>query len=112
MTTNPALRRAPHLATIAQATIADNIVYNIPRAAINFNDGFGGGAEIRRASHTCTPVASRPHTAADPLKALPICLVIGDVLSSTLACQGRLTPPHEPIIIINVMNIIISARDA
>ena len=32
----------------AQAVISHNIVYNIPRAAINFNDGFGGGAKIFR----------------------------------------------------------------
>ena len=29
-----------------QVHIADNIVFNIPRAGINFNDGFGGGADI------------------------------------------------------------------
>ena len=29
-----------------QSLIKDNIVFNIPRAGINFNDGFGGGAEI------------------------------------------------------------------
>jgi hypothetical protein len=33
-------------AETAQATIVDNIVFNIPRAAVNFNDGFGGGAEM------------------------------------------------------------------
>jgi hypothetical protein len=33
-------------AETALATITGNIVFNIPRAAINFNDGFGGGAEI------------------------------------------------------------------
>jgi len=33
-------------AITALATIKNNVVFNIPRAAINFNDGFGGGAEI------------------------------------------------------------------
>jgi hypothetical protein len=33
-------------AITALATIQNNIVFNIPRAGINFNDGFGGGAEI------------------------------------------------------------------
>merc|ERR1712195_340905 len=33
-------------AITALATIKNNIVFNIPRAGINFNDGFGGGAEI------------------------------------------------------------------
>ena len=33
-------------AITAQATIRNNVVFNIPRAAINFNDGFGGGAII------------------------------------------------------------------
>ncbi len=28
-------------AETAEATLVNNIVYNIPRAAINFNDGFG-----------------------------------------------------------------------
>lgn len=30
----------------AQVTIQDNIFVNGPRAGINFNDGFGGGANI------------------------------------------------------------------
>jgi len=33
-------------ALTALATINNNIVFNIPRAGINFNDGFGGGAKI------------------------------------------------------------------
>ena len=33
-------------AETAEATLRNNIVFNIPRAAINFNDGFGGGAEL------------------------------------------------------------------
>lgn len=33
-------------AETAETTIRNNIVFNIPRAAINFNDGFGGGAEL------------------------------------------------------------------
>jgi hypothetical protein len=32
---------------LPQATLAENIVFNIPRAAINFNDGFGGGSLIQ-----------------------------------------------------------------
>eukprot|EP00928_Gymnodinium_smaydae_P099579 TRINITY_DN9543_c0_g4_i1.p1 TRINITY_DN9543_c0_g4~~TRINITY_DN9543_c0_g4_i1.p1 ORF type:complete len:904 (-),score=125.31 TRINITY_DN9543_c0_g4_i1:128-2839(-) len=30
----------------AQTTIRNNIMYNLPRAAINFNDGFGGGSIV------------------------------------------------------------------
>ena len=30
-------------AKTAQTTIKDNVMFNMPRAAINFNDGFGGG---------------------------------------------------------------------
>jgi len=30
----------------AQATLLGNIMYNGPRAAVNFNDGFGGGANV------------------------------------------------------------------
>merc|ERR1719424_1772094 len=33
-------------AITAEATISHNVVFNIPRAAINFNDGFGGGARM------------------------------------------------------------------
>jgi hypothetical protein len=33
-------------AETAEATISNNICFNIPRAAINFNDGFGGGATM------------------------------------------------------------------
>jgi hypothetical protein len=32
----------------AMAVIAENIVYNIPRAALNFNDNFGGASEVAR----------------------------------------------------------------
>ena len=31
----------------AQTTIENNICFNIPRAAVNFNDGFGGGNEMK-----------------------------------------------------------------
>lgn len=31
-----------------ESAVEGNIVYNIPRAAINVNDGFGGGTRIRR----------------------------------------------------------------
>lgn len=34
-------------AETAEATIDNNICFNIPRAAVNFNDGFGGGAEMK-----------------------------------------------------------------
>jgi hypothetical protein len=33
-------------AETAQCTLQNNIVFNIPRAAINFNDGFGGGSVL------------------------------------------------------------------
>jgi hypothetical protein len=33
-------------AITAQTTLRRNVVFNIPRAAINFNDGFGGGNEL------------------------------------------------------------------
>ena len=33
-------------AVTAQTTLRRNVVYNIPRAAINFNDGFGGGNDL------------------------------------------------------------------
>ena len=35
-------------AETAQTTIENNICFNIPRAAINFNDGFGGANKVSR----------------------------------------------------------------
>ena len=46
MATDPEAFRDSQALT-AQATIEQNVVFNIPRAAINFNDGFGGGATMR-----------------------------------------------------------------
>ena len=34
-------------AITALATLQDNIFFNLPRAAVNFNDGFGGGSTLR-----------------------------------------------------------------
>jgi len=34
-------------AETAETVLANNIVFNIPRAGVNFNDGFGGGSEMR-----------------------------------------------------------------
>ena len=34
-------------AVAAQTSLKRNVVFNIPRAAINFNDGFGGGNVLR-----------------------------------------------------------------
>jgi len=33
-------------AITAEATIGSNIVFNVPRAGVNFNDGFGGGSKL------------------------------------------------------------------
>lgn len=33
-------------AKACQTQLEDNIVFNGPRAAINFNDGFGGGTNV------------------------------------------------------------------
>eukprot|EP00051_Salpingoeca_urceolata_P010779 m.132554 g.132554 ORF g.132554 m.132554 type:complete len:1047 (+) comp16850_c0_seq2:1130-4270(+) len=43
-------------ARTAQTTLRDNIFFNQPRAAINFNDGFGGGNEVdgNLIFNTCT----------------------------------------------------------
>ena len=35
-------------AKTCQTTVENNIVFNIPRAAINFNDGFGGNNTIKQ----------------------------------------------------------------
>jgi hypothetical protein len=33
-------------AITAEATLSSNVVFNVPRAAVNFNDGFGGGSRL------------------------------------------------------------------
>ena len=34
-------------AKAALTTVRDSVFFNLPRAAVNFNDGFGGGNDLR-----------------------------------------------------------------
>lgn len=34
-------------AITAEATVGSNVIFNVPRAAVNFNDGFGGGSRLQ-----------------------------------------------------------------
>lgn len=51
-------------AVTAEAELSQNIVFNIPRAAINFNDGAGGGANVNSnlLFNTCRESSDRTST--------------------------------------------------
>jgi len=64
-------------AVTAQATLVDNIVYNIPRAAVNFNDNFGGGAEMSRNLLFNTCRESSDHGVFNSWGRLPYIVALG-----------------------------------
>jgi len=82
----------------AQATIADNIVYNIPRAALNFNDGFGGGAEVRHNLLFNTCRESGDHGAFNSWDRLPYFTKIANGSPSTAAALNQM---HHNMIVAN-----------
>jgi hypothetical protein len=65
-------------ATTAETVISNNVVFNIPRAAINFNDGFGGGNEILNNLLFNTCRESSDHGAFNSWDRLPYITTIGD----------------------------------
>jgi len=85
-------------ATSALATIADNIVYNIPRAAINFNDGFGGGAEVKHNLLFNTCRESSDHGAFNSWDRLPYTTEINTGKPSTVP---KLNDVHNNFIVSN-----------
>jgi len=85
-------------ALTAQATIADNIVYNIPRAAINFNDGFGGGAQVRHNLLFNTCRESGDHGAFNSWDRLPY---ITDVATGKPSTVPALNNVHNNFIVAN-----------
>ena len=65
-------------ALTAQTLINNNIVFNIPRAAINFNDGFGGANEIVENLLFNTCRESSDHGAFNSWDRLPYLTTLGD----------------------------------
>jgi len=70
-------------AITAEATVSDNIVYNIPRAGINFNDGFGGGAEVNNNLLFNTCRESGDHGAFNSWDRLPYITTVADGVTKT-----------------------------
>jgi hypothetical protein len=88
-------------------TIKNNIMYNGPRAHVNFNDGFGGGALLgalsasrrqrcSRATLTCFPFPFRPQRAisfSTRAGRVVVRAVLRGVSCCTLAPRSMLTIP-------------------
>mmetsp|Transcript_34287 Transcript_34287/g.79254 ORF Transcript_34287/g.79254 Transcript_34287/m.79254 type:complete len:919 (-) Transcript_34287:403-3159(-) len=70
-------------AITAEATITGNIVYNIPRAGINFNDGFGGGAKVSNNLMFNTCRESGDHGAFNSWDRLPYLTTVADGVTAT-----------------------------
>jgi hypothetical protein len=85
-------------AETALATITGNIVFNIPRAAINFNDGFGGGAEIAHNLFFNTCRESGDHGAFNSWDRLPYITTIRDGTPSTVPKRNNV---HNNFIVAN-----------
>jgi len=85
-------------AETALATIEQNIVFNIPRAAINFNDGFGGGAEISQNLLFNTCRESSDHGAFNSWDRLPYITTIRDGTPSTVP---KVNNVHNNFIVAN-----------
>eukprot|EP01065_Artemidia_motanka_P009904 TRINITY_DN1513_c0_g1_i3.p1 TRINITY_DN1513_c0_g1~~TRINITY_DN1513_c0_g1_i3.p1 ORF type:complete len:935 (+),score=335.66 TRINITY_DN1513_c0_g1_i3:85-2889(+) len=71
-------------AETAEAVIEGNLVYNIPRAGINFNDGFGGGALITQNLLFNTCRESGDHGAFNSWDRLPYLTTVGSATPSTV----------------------------
>jgi len=86
-------------AETAQAIIKNNICFNIPRAAINFNDGFGGGNEITENLLFNTCRESSDHGAFNSWDRLPYITTIRDgVTPSTIPAFNNV---HKNFIVAN-----------
>jgi len=85
-------------AETAQSTIWNNVVYNIPRAAINFNDGFGGGAEISSNLLFNTCRESSDHGAFNSWDRLPYITTVRNGTPSTIPAVNNV---HHNFIVAN-----------
>merc|ERR1712194_109874 len=80
------------------ATLENNIVFNIPRAAINYNDGFGGGGVIRHNLLFNTCRESGDHGAFNSWDRLPYITTINDGTPSTVPKRNDV---HNNFIVAN-----------
>lgn len=85
-------------AITALVTIRKNIVFNIPRAAVNFNDGFGGGADISQNLFFNTCRESSDHVAFNSWDRLPYITDIRDGTPSTIPAWNDV---HHNFIVAN-----------
>eukprot|EP01062_Namystynia_karyoxenos_P023974 TRINITY_DN19300_c0_g1_i1.p1 TRINITY_DN19300_c0_g1~~TRINITY_DN19300_c0_g1_i1.p1 ORF type:complete len:935 (+),score=273.61 TRINITY_DN19300_c0_g1_i1:66-2870(+) len=85
-------------AETAEAVIKDNICFNIPRAAVNFNDGFGGGSEMSDNLFFNTCRESGDHGAFNSWDRLPY---LTTVRSSTPSTIPKRNDMHHNFIVAN-----------
>eukprot|EP00041_Stephanoeca_diplocostata_P024838 m.639093 g.639093 ORF g.639093 m.639093 type:complete len:968 (-) comp22611_c1_seq2:259-3162(-) len=86
-------------AETAQTTLEGNIVFNIPRAAINFNDGFGGGSTITNCLLFNTCRESSDHGAFNSWDRLPYITTVRDgITPSTIPAVNDV---HHNFIVAN-----------
>lgn len=85
-------------AETAQVTLKNNIVFNIPRAAINFNDGFGGGAELTQNLLFNSCRESSDHGAFNSWDRLPYYTTVRNGTSSTIPAFNNV---HRNFIVAN-----------
>ena len=86
-------------AATAQSYIARNLVFNIPRAAINFNDGFGGANEIEHNLLFNTCRESGDHGAFNSWDRLPFFTTVRD--GATPSTVPALNDVHNNFIVAN-----------
>jgi len=85
-------------AETAQAIIKNNICFNIPRAAINFNDGFGGGAEMAQNLLFNSCRESSDHGAFNSWDRLPYFTTVRNGTASTIPAMNNV---HRNFIVAN-----------
>ena len=86
-------------AETARTTIRNNIVFNIPRAAINFNDGFGGGNEMTANLLFNTCRESSDHGAFNSWDRLPYITTVRD--GKTSSSVPAINDMHHNFIVAN-----------
>ncbi len=82
----------------AGTTLSRNVAYNLPRAAINFNDGFGGGHEVSENLLFNTCRESSDHAAFNSWDRLPY---VTDVRSGAPSTIPALTRVRSNLIVSN-----------
>mmetsp|Transcript_15704 Transcript_15704/g.18909 ORF Transcript_15704/g.18909 Transcript_15704/m.18909 type:complete len:390 (+) Transcript_15704:2-1171(+) len=85
-------------AVSAQNTITRNVCFNLPRAAVNFNDGFGGGNEMAANVLFNTCRESSDHGAFNSWDRLPYITNVGDPNGSTRPAWNNM---HHNLIVSN-----------